>query len=133
MEKPIKAFSKRETIMKKTTLAFFLATTLWSGLAQAASLKICYKDIPTDTADINLYINAVKSSTVYPGQTQLDGSACYTIIPIPAAVVRGSSLSYTLKSSNSLGEEGPASNAITFRFPTVPGAATLMSVGAFVP
>ena len=112
-------------------LAFALAVTYVYG-AEAASLKVCYKDVPQDTEDVNLYIDNLKSGDIFPGQMQTAGSICGTL-PLPTTVTRGVSKSYTIKAVNVLGEEGPASNAITFRYPTVPGAATLVSVGASVP
>lgn len=96
--------------------------------ADAAALRVCYNNLAVDTADVWLYIGGTKSSDVFPGQTQLDGSICGTVTPLPAGVVRGTTQSATVRASNSLAEEGPASNAITFRYPTVPGPPTLVSV-----
>lgn len=108
----------------------FSLCTAWG--AEAASLKVCFSNIPVDTEDVNLYIDGLKAGDLFPGQMQPDQSVCGTI-PLPASVARGQAKVYTVKAANLVGEEGPASNAITFRYPTVPGAATLLSVGAGVP
>lgn len=101
--------------------------------AHAASLKVCYSNVTADVSDVNLYIGTTKVVDVFPGQTQGDGSICATISPLPPAVQRGTVQSYTLKAINSIAEEGPASNALSFRYPSVPTAPTFVSLGAVVP
>lgn len=121
-----------------TLSAFMLVVTIvmfgvFAGAAWPASLKVCFKDIPLDASDINLYVNTTRTVGLFPGQMQSDGSVCATISPLPAPVLRGTTQSYTLRGMNSIGEEGPASNALSFRYPALPTAPTLMSVGAVVP
>lgn len=115
------------------TILLVILIALGVGAANAASVKVCYKDVSPDASDVTLYVGSTKTNSVFPGQTQTDGSICGTITPIPQAITRGISQSYTLRAINSLGEESLASNAISFRYPATPSAPTLVSIGATVP
>lgn len=123
----------RLTLSAFLTVATLVIMAALAAAAHAASLKVCYNGVTADVADINLYVNNVQAVDVFPGQTQGDGSICATISPVPTPVLRGTVQSYTLKAVNSIGEEGPASNALSFRYPQVPAAPTLLSVGTVVP
>lgn len=127
-----------KTYYNLTLSAFLTAITLvflvaLAGAASAAGVKVCYKDVAPDVTDINLYVGSTKTTSVFAGQSQADGSVCATISPLPAPILRGTTQTYTLRAVNTIGEEGPASNALSFRYPSVPSAPSLVSVGAVVP
>lgn len=121
---------------KGIALAAVLLTAVGATSAGAAQLRICYKlsgPNVLDTAKVRLYIGPiVAADDLQQGLIVPDVPVCADII-IPTQVVRGQSQPYTLRAVNSLGEEGPASNAITFRTPLVPGAPSAVSVGAALP
>lgn len=118
-------------MVKTTIIALML---LVAAQAEAASLHICYKvaaiDLP-DVASVRLYVGPVQAA-FWPAPTVADTATCQDI-SLPTTVQRGLTLPYTLKSVNAFGEEGTASNAVTFRAPNVPGAPTAVSVGATLP
>lgn len=130
--RPLTEFEWRCLFVLAIVAMAIIFTLCTSYGAEAASLKVCFTNIPADTEDVNLYIDGLKVGDLFPGQMQPDQSVCGTM-PLPASVARGQAKVYTVKATNTIGEEGPASNAITFRYPTVPGAPTLLSVGAGVP
>lgn len=128
---PYNTVSFRLAVIGSILIAILIAATV--SIAGAASLRICYNDVKADTADVFVYIGSTKTASVFPGQTMTNGNICGRIDPLPPPVIRGTTLAYTLRATNSIGEEGTASNALSFRYPTVPGAPTLVSVGVDVP
>lgn len=106
--------------MKRYTLAVLLAL-LTAGTAEAASLRICFNNIPLDTTQVRVYYGAViLYDDILVGSDTSDPIKICTTKPIPATLVRGVAQPVTLTGLNAFGEEGPASAAITFRAPTVP-------------
>lgn len=117
-----------------TLSAFMVIVTMvlvlgLAALVNAASLRICFAPPGTDTAKVSVYAGPnlvfddilVTSSLVDPNQR------C-SINQIPATYPRGTTLPITLKGVNSFGEEGLASNAVTFRAPNIPGVITNTTV-----
>lgn len=105
--------------------------------AEAASLKVCFKGVDPSATSIELFIDSTSTPTVGDilagGASQADGSTCTVLNPLPAAVKQGTTQTYALKAADALGRESVASNAITFRYPAVPTAPTIVSVGASLP
>lgn len=116
-------------------IAVCMIVLLSAAWATAASLKVCFKDVPTEATSVKLYVGGLKAveDVLVGGASQADGSTCTTLTPVPPAVSRTTAQAYTLKSANSVGEEGAASNAISFRFPAIPGQATLVSISGTTP
>ena len=95
----------------------------------AGSLQICW-DATSISVDVTALQALADDVVIYPDL--LVGSVadpapsvkrCNTKL-FPTTLVRGANAAITLKAANTLGEVGPASNAITFRAPLVPVAVT---------
>lgn len=101
--------------------------------AEAASLKLCFKDVPPDATEVRGYVGSLLLGQLLPGQSQVDGSVCAIVSPLPPAIIPGTAQQYSLRAANAAGQESPPSNGLTFRYPTVPTSPTLVSVGASAP
>ena len=107
-----------------------LVALLAPVLADAASIKVCYDPASVNADVATLLVIATATSPVFNGTIGSNapvGSGCFTF-PVPAQLPR-TTFSVTLVAQNTLGEVGPASNAISFRLAAVPPAPALLSVG----
>lgn len=113
-------------------VAVLLAVVLTAGSTQAApTVLVCYTITDSDTAHVNLYIGPqLGAQWIDVGAVTSTALArtCATV-PLPTAATRGQAAPWTLKGVNTLGEEGAASNAITFRTPNLPAVPAALSVG----
>ena len=101
-------------------VSYTLGLLLLATPATAGSLKICFTDVGPDAARVEAFAGlAVLYADILPGSVTNGSTICSTN-PIPSTLVRGIPQPITLRAWNSLGEVGPASNAITFRTPLIP-------------
>lgn len=119
-------------------VAVFLFWELLAGWCLAASVKVCYDDLSVaGAASVQAVYHPptgadVTDSDVLAGGVVAAGKRC-TTHPIPSALVRGTTYSVTLHAVNAFQEVGPASNAVTFLPPTLPGVVTGFTVQIVVP
>lgn len=112
--------------------ALVVAAVLVAVSAEAASLKICWDagSVTTSVATLQVFAD---DAPLYPdvlAGSVLEGAKRCATKPFPASLVRGVDTAITLKAANALGEVGQASNAVTFRAPTIPAAVTGVTVSA---
>lgn len=147
-----------QLLMLGIGLVLFLIIATVS-IAGAASLRICYTDpLPNpDIASAPAFINGNPlAPDLLPGSTTesrcvggpvsgeictvpstCQGGTCVagrcSITPIPPTLLRGVNQDLTMRYRNTLGEEGPASDAKTFRVAPLSPKPVINSVAIVVP